>query len=429
MPTMKNAPFTPLHSVADSVYLYVSVQGPHISWLTHALADLGSVTTVAVDENTVGERVAMLHPQCVFLDFSDVDAARAGRIVDLLRRDWPEVLLIGTGRETDNQCTLLALRSGVDDFVFVSASNEAVQSVMQALMVRRLSDREKARGRTIALLGARPGLGVSTLASNLAVSLQEMRNAAQAQPQAANRLAQRLGVVLLDLGLPARDGLLYLGQESSFSFVDGVRNLKRLDQTLLQTALAHHPSGMALLPLPASLAQIKEVSHAESVSLIRRLSDFYDFLITDLGGFSTVDFVAQSVRDAEKVWVVCDQSIGGIVSTSTLLRELRDRGLDTQHFALVLNKYSPSIGLPASDIAARLGIPLGHVIPDRSTPLLIAASKGELISRVARNDPYVTALGGMIRSLGPWPGGTPSPSAGPGIWARYMAQLIGKWKS
>jgi hypothetical protein len=151
-------------------------------------------------------------------------------------------------------------------------------------------------------------------------------------------------VALLDLGLPARDGLLYLDTQSGFSFVDGVRNLRRLDQTLLHTALAHHSSGVAVLPLPASLAQVREISHADSVALIKRLTDFFDFQIADLGGFSTIDFVAQTVREAQRTWVVCDQSIGAIVSTANLLKDLRTREVDTTHLSLVVNKFDQPRG-------------------------------------------------------------------------------------
>ncbi len=198
------------------------------------------------------------------------------------------------------------------------------------------------------------------MATSLALTLNDQLAQASARPQGR---ASRQGVALLDLGLPARDGLLYLDTQSGFSFVDGVRNLRRLDQTLLHTALAHHTSGVAVLPLPASLTQVREISHADSVALIKRLADFFDFQIADLGGFSTIDCMAQTVREAQRNWVVCDQSIGGIVSTANMLKELRARGVETEHFSLVVNKFDNHVGLSAKDIAERLELPLQHVLP------------------------------------------------------------------
>lgn len=228
----------------------------------------------------------------------------------------------------------------------------------------------------------------------------------------------------------ARDGLLYFNTQSNFSFVDAVHGLRRLDQTLVQTALAHHPSGVAVLPLPASLAQVREISHAESVALIKRLGDFFDFQVADLGGFSTTDFIAHTVREADKVWLVCDQSIGAIVSTANLIKELGARGLAPQRFGLVVNKFDAGVGLAASDIAARLGVPLAHVLPARSTALLAAAGRGELLAHSTRHDPYVRAVRAMARALcQEYLGAAGLPPAADSRWSARMAQLTGKWKS
>ncbi|MGQ3058874.1 MAG: AAA family ATPase, partial [Nevskia sp.] len=273
---------TPLHTTVQSrnVYLYASDNGEHTGWLNAALGHLGQVTVVTLDEAALGERIATAQPRTLFLDFSGAQALRSTRLATALRRDWPELLLIGTGHANETNTTLAALRAGVDDFLDLDGPTTEVLAVLQDLMARRQGQRSpQVKGRSIALLGARVGLGVSTLACNLAAMLQEQRAAALAR--VPGRVVHRQGVALLDLGLPARDALLYLGLKSEFSFVDGVHNLHRLDPTLLQTALVQHASGAAVLPLPASLAQIREISHAESVSLVQRLTDFFDVQIAD----------------------------------------------------------------------------------------------------------------------------------------------------
>lgn len=418
----------PLHAMAQghNVYLYASDNGEHTGWLNAALGDLGHVTTVALNEAALGERITAAHPRSVFLDFSGAQAVRSTRLATALRRDWPELLLIGTGHATDTPTTLAALRAGVDDFLDLDGPSSEVLSVLQDLMARRQGLRSpQAKGRTLALLGARAGLGVSTLACNLAALLQEQR--ALALGRAPGRTPQRQGVALLDLGLPARDGLLYLDLKSEFSFVDGVHSLHRLDATLLQTALAQHAGGTAVLPLPASLAQIREISHAESVSLIQRLNDFFDVQIADLGGFTTVDFVAQVAASADQVWVVCDQSLGGIVSTAALLRELRERDVDPQRLSLVVNKFEPFVNLPALDIANQLGLPLAHVLPARASALLAASCQGRLLAQTVRNDPYVQAVGQMARGLVPWIDGSVTPEKGEPQLAPRLAQMLNKW--
>lgn len=395
-----NAPRDSLPEVGAETYLFASSNSGHITWLTDALSRLGSVVVLGPDTKSIDERIALLGPVAVFIDFSIDQSATAGPLHQRLKRDWPALPVLATGVSAEPAAMLAALRAGVDDFIDISAAPADAVSTLRTLIERRSSQQVGTRGRTLALLGARAGLGVTTLATSLALTLNDVL--AQAQAQAAVRgpaRAARHGVALLDLGLPARDGLLYLDTQSGFSFVDGVRNLRRLDQTLLHTALAHHSSGVAVLPLPASLSQVREISHADSVALIKRLTDFFDFQIADLGGFSTIDFVAQTVREAQRTWVVCDQSIGAIVSTANLLKDLRTREVDMTHLSLVVNKFDSHVDLTAKDISERLELPLHHVIPARSAPLLSASSRGEMLVRTARNDPYSQAVAGLARGL------------------------------
>lgn len=409
-------------------YLFASSSGAHVSWLLQALQRSGTVVPVTLSAEVLDERIAALNPQAVFLDFSGEQAAVAAEVHRQLKRDWPAVAILGTGAASQPATMLTALRAGVDDFVDMAASPDDVAGTLTALLERRSAQQSGPRGRTIALLGAREGLGVTTLATNLALILQDLLKQPPA-PTAPSADPTR-GIALLDLGLPARDGLLYLDTQSEFSFVDGVRNLRRFDQTLVQTALGRHTSGTAVLPLPASLSQVREISHADSVALIKRLADFFDFQIADLGGFSTIDFIAQTVTEADRTWVVCDQSIGGIVSTANLLRELAARGLEAQRFSLVVNKMDNAVGLPARDIASRLGLPVAHVLPSRRAPLVAASSRGEMLANTARKDPYVQGVLGMAKGLlREYADGAQIAAPSDSPWNAFRAKITGPWKS
>ncbi len=73
---------------------------------------------------------------------------------------------------------------------------------------------------------------------------------------------------------------------SDFDFAEAVRNLRRLDGTLLGSAMAHTPAGISAMALPRDVAQVRALSPADSLSLFERLRQHYGFLVTDAGGFS-----------------------------------------------------------------------------------------------------------------------------------------------
>lgn len=416
-------------------YLLLTQSEWHAEWLGRALWEQGRVLPVPGDAQAalLDAQITRHRPQALFVDFCAAPPALQALPKELARQ-WPALPVLGVGRASEPASMLAALRAGVHDFVDLDAAPAEAQAVLGAVLSRRPAHRAESRGQTVALLGARAGLGVSTLAASLALVLQQ---ATAAAPAKAPRVLDETdegddaphGVALLDLGLPARDSLMYLDGESEFSFVDGVRNLRRLDRTLVHSAFAHHGSGLALLPLPAQLTQMREISHADSVSLIQRLDDFFTHRVVDLGGFAPVDFVAQVARAADRVWVVCDQSLGGVVSTAALLRDLGARGLPAERLQLVINQFDPQAGLSADDIAQRLGLGLAHVVPARRAALLAAASRGEMLVSSARNDAYAQAVQGLARSLNGHAAGGASAGQGAAAarsaWQALKARLGG----
>jgi len=415
----------PAAAPAGTVHLFVSDEGAHIRWLCDAMEGHGVVEPVHPSPLVLVERISTLRPQTVLIDFLMGQTQQPSALLELLRREQPQIPVIGIGLSTQPASMLAALRAGVDEFIDMAGLPTDVPYTLRAFDERqggrKSTSRDTTQATTLALVGARAGLGTTTLATHLAVAVQEL------QDRRTDTAASQRGTVLLDLGLPERDGLLYLDLKSDFHFVDGVQNLQRLDRTLLQTALAQHSSGTAVLPLPAKLSQIREISLADAEMLLRKLSDIYAVRIADLGGCAAPDFVAQVARSAGRVWIVCDQGIGAIVSTAALLARLRDSGVAEDRLSLIVNRFEPAAGLPARDIAQRLGIGPVHVLPARPQVLLAATSRGELLVESRRSDPYAQAVFGLARSLLPTSPDTAPPALGRG-WSTFMTQIAGRWK-
>ncbi|MEA3087488.1 MAG: pilus assembly protein CpaE [Paraburkholderia sp.] len=373
-------------AIAD-YFVFASLDDEHVHWLAETLIGAGAVEAVTLDPGMLTQRIGTLNPSLVYVDFSGGRAAAASAAASAVRTVYPGLQIIAIGSLAEPESALAALRAGVRDFIDLSApAADALRITRQ--VIDNLVEPVSRHGQVTALLGARIGMGVSTLAANLAVMLQR-RDVAQGR-QAA----------LLDLGLPAGDGSLLLNTRSEFNFVDAVRNLRRFDQTFVHTALSHHGSGLALTSLPANLADMREVSYSSSVSLLNRLRAFFDQQIIDLGGFTNSEFIAQVVQSADDTWLVCDQGVASIVSAVGVLDALREQGVNTDTVRLIVNKFDPDLGLAAAQIAQRLDIELLTTLPERRVPLGQAANQGQLLAETAARDPYVRALEPLIEQLG-----------------------------
>ncbi|WP_042437611.1 AAA family ATPase [Comamonas testosteroni] len=394
----------------------VTQSSSHAFWLASALGSDAEVIPVAGDLATLHAAISAPGLGVVVADFSAPMTEAAIALVSELRAAFPGVVIMGSGSAAEPASMRAALRCGVAEFIDWDATEGEASAVIRHQMHARtqlpaaVALEPETKGFSLPLLGARVGMGVTTLATHLAVMFQEMhaydvrgaQNKKQlARPFGASQLPQdeSAHAALLDLGLPARDGLLYLGIAGDFSFVDAVQNTRRLDATLINSAFAKHSTGTVTLAWPSDLGMLREVSPAAAAGVVSTLKSLLGVQVIDLGGMVQADFLAPLLRESGLGWVVCDQSLGGIVSTAQMLKELDAKGVNRGTLKLVLNRFNAQAGLPAKEVAQRLGLELLHVVPDRSTVLLNAASCGQLLSQSLRGDPYVTCVRSMARAL------------------------------
>jgi pilus assembly protein CpaE len=368
-------------------FVFASLADGHVHWLAETLLSAGAVESATLDPAMLMQRIATLSPSLVFVDFSSGRAAAASAAVSAVRDAHPGMQIVALGSLAEPESALAALRAGVRDFIDLSAPAEDALRITRQVL-ENIVEPVSRHGQVTALLGARIGLGVSTLAANLSVMLQR-RDVAQGRKAA-----------LLDLGVPASDGSLLLNTRSEFNFVEAVRNLRRFDQTFVHTALSHHSSGLALTALPPNLADMREVSYSSSIGLLNRLRAFFDQQIIDLGGFTNSEFIAHVVQASDETWLLCDQGVASIVSAVSVLDSLREEGVDTANVKLIVNKFDADLGLAATQIAQRLEIGLLATLPERRVALGQAVNQGHLLVDVAARDPYVRALEPLIEQLG-----------------------------
>jgi pilus assembly protein CpaE len=404
-------------------FLCVCADSGRRAWLARALGSLGAIEYATFDPAAFVQKIAALAPSLVFIDFSAAHAVSglnggaagpsgpvgfvtASAMTAAARDAFPGLAIVALGSLADSTGALAALRAGVRDFVDVDGdpfeairiTNELLEQASLASSTAKIVHAADRRGKLTVLLGARVGVGVSTLAANLAVRLQKRELAAQKT------------AALLDLGIPCADSSLLLDTQSEFHFVDAVRNLRRFDQTFVHTAFGRHASGLAVTALPTDLSAMREVSYASAVNLLNRLRTFFDHQLVDLGGFSNLEFIAQVLEAADNVWLVCDPNVASAMSAVQLLDGVRadDHKPSAQaspnekpasNVQLIVSKFDPTLHFGAEQIASRLGLPLLAVLPARAQALGRAVNQGRLLAEVAERDPYVRALDPLVEKL------------------------------
>jgi pilus assembly protein CpaE len=358
------------------------------AWLESALRELGELAACR-DSVACIEQVSIVNPRVVFLAFSGTLAQSSVHLAERLTALYPDLPLIAVGTTQDAAVVVQAMRCGARDFIDIAGSPAEALQVVKRVALEAEKTEPGRSGRVVALIGARVGVGTTSLAANLAVHIR--------------RHLRRQGddeLLLLDLGLPVRDASLYMKLAPNFSFADAVRNVRRFDKVFAQTAMGRHGSGVSVLPLPVTLADMKDVSFVDALGLVNRLRSFFALQIIDLGGFNNIDFTSHLLKAADEVILVADQSVGAIVSAAELLQELKKREVETNGIHLVVSKFDARLGIDAATIAERLELRSVLTVPDRREALMLAANQGAVLAQQSPSDPLIRALQPLCASLG-----------------------------
>lgn len=364
----------------------------------------------------------------VLLDFRHQHAAFSAALTRQLQAQAPELPLVAIGSTHADHMdgVVAALRAGLRDLLDLDGAPQEMEAVLRraaALALRGESAATAAlpapaKARMVLLLGARPGVGSSTLAAHLGVLDQQLA-ASQTPPPEAAQPGNHL--LLLDLGQPTGDAALYLNVDPTFHYEDALRNVGRIDATLARTAMAQHPTGLTLLGQPPGM---EGTALADPGMLMQRLRGVFHTVLCDLGGICPRQLPISLLNSADEIWLIADQSIGTLVSLDQLLRHLEQVGARDARLQLVINRHDDASGLSPDQIAARFALPLLATLPDRAA-LRSSASHGRLLLQDAPRDPYVRALAPLLSHLDP---AARAPARG---WREHLAlRLSGSpWKT
>lgn len=234
-----------------------------------------------------------------------------------------------TASRTDPQVILEAFRIGVKEFIPQPINRPEVEAALarfeERAKAKNLTNEKKA-GTVVSVIGAKGGIGTSTVATNLAMSLRQ--------------IAQHKSIALVDLNRHDSDLPLFLDLPTPRGLRDLSEDISRLDETILHSVLAKHESGIDLLqsgydsldggdPVPAGCV-------LRTLDLMRST---YDYVFVDCGHILE-NAVREALDYSSNVMVVMTLSLPAIRRTKRLLELLHAAHYRSDKISLVVNRYT-----------------------------------------------------------------------------------------
>ena len=248
---------------------------------------------------------------------------------------------------------------GADDYLTKPTHPTELQAHVKALLSRSAQKDageittapHEHHGYVIGILSARGGLGVSSLASNLAAGLFTR---AQSDVILAE-LTPGQGTLGMDLGTPNQKGLTELLQGS----------MAEVTREKVQSFLVPHNSGLKLFLAsenPRDVTLTSQVQNYEAI--VSRLSTLARFIILDLGT-GLPAFVQKILPMCNERIIVVEGTPSSIQHTKFLIDEIADLKIDRKTISVVLNNRQRS---EAQMAWTKVQEKLGHSISTTLTP-------------------------------------------------------------
>jgi pilus assembly protein CpaE len=254
---------------------------------------------------------------------------------------------------------VIGFEVGANDYLTKPTHPSELQARVKTLL-SRANDRKEAvgtiggknQGYVIGVLGARGGLGTTTLAVNLGAALHTRT---KSDVIVAEMLPGQ-GALALEIGVTPSKGLVDLLT---------IANLNELTREKVLECLAGHPSGLKLLlasDRPRDMHLVNQVANYEVI--IKRVVASARFSVLDLN-LGLQPFAEKILPLCNEILIVIEGVPNTIIHAKALIDDIATLGIPKKNINVILNnRIRSDTQLPSSQVQTKLG----HEIVSTLTP-------------------------------------------------------------
>ncbi|MBV9304254.1 MAG: AAA family ATPase [Acidobacteriaceae bacterium] len=327
------------------------------------------------------ERIGKTKPEVLLLGLSGLSVELSAAIRQI-RYHVPRIRVIALNSSADPQTILSAMRAGTNEFVHSPLADHLPQALERILSTPDPDLVQVHRGKIVGFLSAKGGCGATTLACHVATELQKLT---------------RKNVLLADLDLTCGLVGFLMKTPSSYSILDAVKNLTRLDESLWRALIVEHRPNLAVIPAPASYTRWDHPDENQLRQVLQFMRTQHDWVVLDLG--RSLNSIATAVLDElDQLFLVSTLEVVALHGLKSIVHGLFDQGEKLQ---LVLNRTPKMMDISTQELENILGRSLYAALPNDYMGLYQSYSSGNLLDSNNRLAQQIGLLAGKIAGLSP----------------------------
>lgn len=308
-------------------------------------------------------------PDVVLMDINmpDMDGIAA---TEQIQRVFPFVQIIILSVQSDSNYMRRAMLAGARDFLTKPPTIDELNSAIRRAGARAHEERAKigtssaaqpskpgamapvaaplsTLGRVITVFSPKGGVGCTTLATNLAVSLH----------------SEDTGVVLVDGNLQFGDVAVFLNEQGKFSVADLAPRVTELEPETVESVLIKHAqSGIKILAAPVKPEYADTITGEQFGKVLLYLRQMFSYVIVDtVSGLN--DVTVNAIDASDLVVLIATQDIPAIKNARLFMDVADAFGIDRNRILFVMNKFDKRIGITPEKVGENLKQNVSAVIP------------------------------------------------------------------
>ena len=347
-----------------------------------------------------------LNPDVVLMDINmpDMDGIAA---TEAIRAKQPAVQVVILSVQSDQNYMRRAMLAGARDFLtkppmgdeLISAIRRAgemaqnekdkaarVQAAVPAVGMSGVSASYRGpRGKIVVVYSPKGGTGCTTLAVNLALSLNN----------AETRVA------LVDGNLQFGDVAMFVNEQGKNTVVDLAPRADELDAEIVEEVMVKHAaSGLHILAAPSRPEYAEKVSSGQFSRMLEYLTQLYAYVIVDTSPILS-DPILATLDVSDLIVLVTTQDIPSLKNCRLFLDLLQNLGVQRNRVMFVINRFDKKVNITPERIAENLKQEVSLAIPVDEATAVKAVNRGVPFVLDNKNQPIargVLAMADAVRA-------------------------------
>ncbi len=294
----------------------------------------------------------------------------------------PSSKVVVVGHHNDVSLYRELIRSGVSEYVVAPLSMADVIGVISGIFV---DPEAEPIGKAIAFIGAKGGVGSSTIAHNLAWATSSLFKSE---------------VVVADLDLAFGTANINFDQDPAQGIAEAVFAPERVDEVYLDRLLAQCAERLSLLAAPSTLERTYDFEPDAFKGIIETVQRSAPFLVLDVPHCWS-GWTRTTLSEADEVVITATPELANLRNTKNLVDTLKKLRPNDPPPRLIINQAGvpkrPEIS--AADFVEPLGLEPLAVIPFDPALFGNASNNGRMLGEMDAQNPIVAKINEIAHVL------------------------------